>query len=55
MGKKTNTIKSKLAKDKGGLVVECYPLNRNSKENTLKNYIEANNLNLSKRCFLVCG
>ena len=33
-GKKTNAIKSKLAKDKESLVVECYSLSRNSKENT---------------------
>ena len=39
-GKKTNLIKSKLSKDKESLVVECYSLNRSSKESTLKNYIE---------------
>ena len=50
-GKKTNSIKSKLSKDREGLVVECYLLNRNSKENTLKNYIEANNLTLSNDVF----
>ena len=49
--KKTNSIKSKLSKDRGGLVIECYLLNRNSKENTLKNYIEANNLTLSNDVF----
>ena len=50
-GKKTNAIKSRLAKDKESLVIECYLLNRGSKENTLKNYIEANNLNLSGDVF----
>ena len=50
-GKKTNLIKTKLSKDRGGLVVECYSLNRNSKENTLKNYIETNNLTLSNDVF----
>jgi len=50
-GKKTNAIKSKLAKDKESLVVECYSLNRNSKENVLKNYIEVNNLALSNDVF----
>jgi hypothetical protein len=50
-GKKTNAIKSKLAKDKGSLVVECYSLSRNSKENTLKNYIGVNNLTLSNEVF----
>jgi DNA polymerase III delta subunit len=50
-GKKTNAIKSKLAKEKESLVVECYSLNRNSKENILKNYIEANSLTLSNDVF----
>jgi DNA polymerase III delta subunit len=50
-GKKTNLIKTKLSKDRGGLVVECYTLNRNSKENTLKTYIETNNLTLSNDVF----
>ena len=50
-GKKTNAIKSKLAKDKESLVVECYSLSRNSKENTLKNYIGVNNLTLSNEVF----
>ncbi len=50
-GKKTNLIKTKLSKDKRGLVVECYSLNRRAKENTLKNYIEKNNLTLSNDVF----
>jgi len=50
-GKKTNTIKSALVKDKGSLVIECYSLKRNSKENILKNYIEVNNLTLSGDVF----
>ena len=50
-GKKTNAIKFKLAKDKESLVVECYSLSRNSKENTLKNYIGVNNLTLSNEVF----
>ena len=50
-GKKTNLIKNKLSKDKESLVVECYSLNRGSKENTLKNYIEKNNLTLSNDVF----
>ena len=50
-GKKTNLIKAKLSKDNEGLVVECYSLNRNSKENTLKNYIKTNNLVLSSDVF----
>ena len=50
-GKKTNLIKTKLSKERASLVVECYSLNRNSKENTLKNYIEKNNLTLSYDVF----
>ncbi len=50
-GKKTNLIKSKLSKDKEGLVIECYLLNRNSKESTLKDYIEVNNLTISNEAF----
>jgi hypothetical protein len=50
-GKKTNLIKTKLSKDREGLVVECYSLNRNSKENTLKKYIETNNLTISNDVF----
>jgi len=46
-GKKTNSLKSALVKDKEGLVVECYLLNRSSKDYTLKNYIQVNNLTLS--------
>ena len=50
-GKKINAIKSKLIKSKESLVIECYLLNRNSKEHTLKNYIEANDLTLSNDVF----
>jgi len=50
-GKKINSIKSKLAKDKESLVIECYLLSRNSKENTLKNYIDTKNLILSNDVF----
>ena len=50
-GKKTNAIKSKFAKNKENLVIECYSLNRQSKENTLKNYIEINNLTLANDVF----
>ena len=50
-GKKTNLIKTKLLKDGGSLVIECYSLNRSSKENTLKNYIKINNLTLSNDVF----
>ena len=50
-GKKTNTVKSKLAKNMESLVVECYPLNKRSKENCLKNYTEINKLTLSNDVF----
>ncbi|MDC0498835.1 hypothetical protein OAO21_06675, partial [Alphaproteobacteria bacterium] len=50
-GKKTNAIKSMLAKQKDSLVVECYSLNRASKENALKNYILVHNLTLSSDVF----
>ena len=50
-GRKTNLIKTKLSKDRESLVIECYSLNRSSKENTLKNYIEKNNLTLSNDVF----
>ena len=50
-GKKINTIKSKLAKDKESLVIECYLLNRSSKENTLRGYVESNSLILSSDVF----
>jgi hypothetical protein len=50
-GNKTNAIKSKLVKDKESLVLECYLLNRNSKENALRGYMEANELTLSRDVF----
>ena len=50
-GKKTNAVKSTLTKHKEALVVECYLLNRNSKENILRNYSEVNNLTLSSDVF----
>ena len=50
-GKKTNAIKFELIKQKGSLVIECYSLNRGSKENVLKNYIEENKLAISSDVF----
>ena len=35
-GKKTNAIKFELIKQKDSLVIECYSLNRGSKENVLQ-------------------
>ena len=49
--KKTNTIKSKFAKSKKDLIVECYSLNRDSKENILKNYIQENGLSMKNDVF----
>ena len=50
-GKKTNAVKSLLLKKKNSLVIDCYLLDRNSKENILKNYIEVNGLTLSSNVF----
>jgi len=50
-GKKTNSIKSVLAKNKESLVVECYSLTRSSKEYTLRKYVEVNNLTVSNDVF----
>ena len=50
-GKKTNAIKSTLVKNKESLVIECYSLSKSSKENTLRNYIEVNNLSVSSEVF----
>ena len=48
---KTNAFKSTLAKNNNSLVVECYSLNKSSKEGALKNYIEVNKLALSNSVF----
>ena len=50
-GKKINSIKSALSKQKDSLVVECYSLNRSSKEGVLKQYIELNSLVISSNVF----
>ncbi len=50
-GKKTNSFKPKLVNNNESLVIDCYSLNRSSKENVLKNYIEVNNLTLSRDVF----
>ena len=49
--KKINFIKSTFAKTKDALVVDCYSLNRDSKERTLKHFIELNKLTLSSDVF----
>ena len=50
-GKKINSIKSALSKQKDSLVVECYSLSRSSKEGVLKKYIELNSLVISSDVF----
>lgn len=49
--KKTNNTKSELSKSKDGLVVECYPLNRKSKEVVLRQYIDKKNIDISSDIF----
>jgi len=49
--KKTNVVKSVFAKTQDCLVVECYALNRSSKETTLKYFVENNSMALSKDVF----
>ena len=49
--KKVNAFKSLLSKSKDGLVIDCYSLDRKSKEITLKYFVEKNNLQLSKDVF----
>jgi len=45
--KKISGLKAGFLNSKTSLLIECYPLNRGSKEDVLKNFIEKNNLNLS--------
>ena len=49
--KKTNMIRGEFAKSKNDLVVECYPLNKKSKETALKEYVNKNNINISNNIF----
>ena len=49
--KKINSIKSVFSKTKDALVVECYALNRGSKETTLRRFVELNKLTLSNDVF----
>ncbi len=50
-GKKTNAIKAEFTKLKEALVVECYTLNRKSKEFVLSCFIKDNNMLLSSDVF----
>ena len=49
--KKTNIIKNNFSKEKNSLVVECYPLNRKSKELVLKQCIEEYGIKVSNNIF----
>ena len=44
-------IRGEFAKSKNDLVVECYPLNKKSKETALKEYVNKNNINISNNIF----
>ena len=51
-GKRNNiAIKNELTKSKDGLVIECYPLSRKSKELILRKYMDDKSLNLSNDIF----
>ena len=49
--KKTGIVKGVFAKTQDALVVECYALNRGSKEAALKYFVEDNGMALSKEVF----
>lgn len=48
---KTKNLKQEFIQSKESLVVECYKLNRAGKELVIKNFIEKNNMRLSKDVF----
>ncbi len=50
-GKKASLIKSTFIKESDAAVIECYKLNRGSKEIVLKKFIENNDLNFSVNVF----
>jgi DNA polymerase III delta subunit len=50
-GKKNLTIKNDFSKSNDALVIECYPLNKQSKELILRKYINCNNTNISNDVF----
>jgi hypothetical protein len=50
-GKKNNTIKSDFSNSNNSLIIDCYPLNRKSKELTLRQYVDKNNIDLSNDIF----
>ncbi len=50
-GKKANLIKSALTKLKDWLIIECYTLNRKTKQIVLKSFVEDNKISLSNDVF----
>lgn len=48
---KISSIKSSFQKEKGALVVDCYPLDRVGKEVVIKSFVEKNNLQLSNEVY----
>jgi len=48
---KINKVKAQFTRSENCLVLECYSLNRNSKETVLRKYIETNNLEFSSEVF----
>jgi len=49
--KNINKLKAQFSRSEKNLVLECYPLNRKSKEVVLRNYIETNSLDFSSDVF----
>ena len=49
--KKTNSIKPHFSNSKEMLLIDCYPLNRKSKEGVLNNFIEKENIKLSNNVY----
>ncbi len=49
--KKISKVKSSLSKAKDSLVIDCYMLNRKSKDVTLREFIKNNNIELSREVF----
>jgi hypothetical protein len=49
--KKINSIKYEFLKSKQKLLIECYPLNRSSKESIVKGFVDSNDLYLSNSVF----
>jgi len=48
---KINSIKSEILKSKDSLLLECYPLTRQTKEMVIKEFIDKNNIDISSNMF----